>query len=126
MTCMKSTSMPYVDSREEAERNLVEYAEKRGWKKVGQEEPEQPEKPAEQPETRIGKLLSLPLESDEYKFLLRAASDKELDLTLFREHRENARFRLQAEKDRRLLANVNSQLGAKNIGQNDHNQENTI
>jgi len=195
LTCMKSTSMPYVETRKEAEANLVEYAEKRGWKKVGQDEPRQAEAdPFDQPREfadkvhalmgkhiktpygtggvvvhvvgpledgfysltyknqfksdnyinsialkddvilcegvplsiekdesgelaivdRATRLLSLPLDSDEYKFLLGSVSEKELDMALFRDMRESGKFRIQAEKDRRLLELMGSQL--VNIG----------
>ena len=127
LTCMKSTSMPYVDTREEAEKNLVEYAEKRGWKMVGQEQI-----PVEQSETKengiylpdvegidpmstilmskVDKLLQFPLDSKDYSIVLGMASENELDAALFRDCRENGKFRIQAEKDRRLLEQVNSQL----------------
>jgi len=68
------------------------------------------------------RLLSLPLDSEEYKFLLGSASDKELDMALFRDMRENGRFRIQAERDRRLLAQVNGQLVGMGASDTDKNR----
>ena len=124
LACVRSTSMPYVDSREEAEANLMSYAEKRGWEKVG-EVSEQIENqgngiylPGLEDKhpmdvimmSTVDKLLQFPLDSDEYRFQLRTASEKELDMVLFRDYRENGKFRIQAEKDRRLLEQLNNQL----------------
>jgi hypothetical protein len=55
-------------------------------------------------------LLSVDLESDEYKFLLRKATDEDIDSALFRCFEETRRYRINQEKDRRLLAKVNNQL----------------
>jgi len=124
LACVRSTSMPYVETRQQAEENLVEYAEKRGWKAVGQEEPEQqenqggiylPDVEGIHPMSTIimstvDKLLQFPLDSEDYSILLGLAPDRDLDAALFRDCRENGKFRIQQEKDRRLLAQVNGQL----------------
>ena len=69
----------------------------------------------EQTESPVDRLLILDFVSDEYRKLLSSVSDHDLDLALLRDHREVGQYRLQAEKDGRLLTLVNSQLAANEV-----------